>query len=38
MMEVAGKARRVFTAVQQANADMAKKLQQVAALGQVSSA
>lgn len=37
MMAVAVKARRVFTAMQQANADMAKKLQQVAALCQVSS-
>lgn len=35
--EVAVEARRAFTAVQQANADMAEKLLQVAALGQVSS-
>ncbi|GAB0198490.1 laminin subunit gamma-3 [Grus japonensis] len=37
MAEVAVEARRAFAAVQQANADMAKKLLQVAALGQVSS-
>ena len=36
--EVAVEARRAFAAVQQANADMAKKLPQVAALRQVSSA
>lgn len=35
--EVAAEARRAFAAVQQANADMAEKLLQVAALGQVSS-
>lgn len=35
--EVAVEARRAFAAVQQANTDMAKKLLQVAALGQVSS-
>lgn len=37
MVEVAVEARRAFTAVQQANADMAEKLLQVASLGQVSS-
>lgn len=35
--EVAAEARRALAAVQQANADMAEKLLQVAALGQVSS-
>ena len=37
MAEVAAEARRAFAAVQQANTDMAEKLLQVAALGQVSS-